>query len=118
MEKYRDDIKKLAGHCGLAADFAKRRWFKVIDLMGTYEHYEDDVSFHPDGECGCVELDDDSLFGIRCDHLMWATGNTEGTDGFYTYPPKVNDRLGILLYGNHKGTLVVKLLIAGGPCIE
>ena len=30
-----------------------------------------DLTFHPTGKCGCIELKDEEMFGIRCNHLMW-----------------------------------------------
>ena len=71
--------------------------------------YSDLLTFHPNGKCGCVLLDDEYMFGIRCDHLMWADGTIEGT-----FEPFINDNTlddAVLLYGNHKGQLITKMLI-------
>lgn len=66
----------------------------------------EDMGFHPNGGCGCVTLGDEEIFGIRCDHLMWLTGDHEylgdGKDG-------------VLLLGNHKGTLFIKYLCEETP---
>ncbi len=64
--------------------------------------YEDNNSaFHPDGCSGCILSNDEPVFGIRCNHLIWMTGDHE-TDG-----------PGVLLVGNHKGSLTMALLRDG-----
>lgn len=73
---------------------------------GDYEVDPEYMGFHPNGGCGCVTLGDEEIFGIRCDHLMWLTGDHEylgdGKDG-------------VLLLGNHKGTLFIKYLCEETP---
>lgn len=73
---------------------------------GDSEIDPEDMGFHPNGGCGCVTLGDEEIFGIRCDHLMWLTGDHEylgdGKDG-------------VLLLGNHKGTLFIKYLCEETP---
>lgn len=73
---------------------------------GDSEVDPEDMGFHPNGGCGCVTRDDEEIFGIRCDHLMWLTGDHEylgdGKDG-------------VLLLGNHKGTLFTKYLCEETP---
>lgn len=73
---------------------------------GGSEVDPEDMGFHPNGGCGCVTLGDEEIFGIRCDHLMWLTGDHEylgdGKDG-------------VLLLGNHKGTLFIKYLCEETP---
>ena len=49
---------------------------------------------------GCITLNDKSMFGIRCNHLMWAEGWIEGAENNHA----------ILVYGNHKGVLEIVLL--------
>ncbi len=49
---------------------------------------------------GCITLNEESMFGIRCNHLMWAEGWIEGAENNQT----------ILVYGNHKGVLEIALL--------
>lgn len=55
-------------------------------------------SFHPNGDCGCILSDDEYVFGIRCNHLIWMDGEDEH------HGPAV------LVVGNHKGCLVMSLL--------
>ena len=57
-------------------------------------------TFHPNGECGCIALCDDYIFGIRCDHLIWFEGECE-------YP----DCKAIIVCGNHKGNYKQKLIV-------
>lgn len=68
---------------------------------GDSEIDSEDMGFHPNGCCGCLTLCDEEICGIRCDHLMWMVGDHEyfgdGKDG-------------VLLLGNHKGTLFLKYL--------
>lgn len=71
-----------------------------------------DTSFHPNGKCGCVELDDDYLFGIRCNHLIWIDGRCEGIEPFWTKEDHEEGKYeSILLIGNHKGLVETRLLI-------
>ena len=62
---------------------------------------EDEEGFHPTGKCGCLEVDDDYRFGIRCDHLMWA----EGWNEFFSVTDKNGNCIDntLYIYGNHKG---------------
>lgn len=75
----------------------------VWDILNNYDDdcIDDEVKygFHPDGRSGCINLNDDYLFGIRCDHLIWMTGEHEYFAG-----------RGVLLLGNHKGILTLKYL--------
>jgi hypothetical protein len=119
------DIEKLA----LCSEMAKKRGsnYELIDISEYYEHQSDELSFHPNGNCGCILLNDSYAFGISCDHLMWAEGQCEGIEYFWTE----NDRTitkekwehnedyffnTILVYGNHKGRLSAKLLVFHEPC--
>ena len=74
---------------------------KVTTLLdwACNDENSEDLAFHPNGCCGCVVVLDDYIFGIRCDHLMWMLGEHESHKG-----------TGVLLLGNHKGTLVLKFL--------
>ena len=58
------------------------------------------LSFHPNGKCGCVDMGDDYIFGIRCGHLIWFEGKCE-------YP----DCEAIIVCGNHKGIYMQKLIV-------
>ena len=68
-----------------------------------------------------METFDDYVFGIRCDHLMWAEGNCEGIEPFWSMRDREyasdDDRdfvlkyKSILVFGNHKGILMTKLIV-------
>jgi hypothetical protein len=110
-------------------DFTKLRMFSPMakEHKGSYEviDYEkidekDDYlfTFHPNGVCGCMLLDDDYAFGIRCDHFMWAEGNCEGVEGFWNDCDFNTDSedlyknfKAILIYGNHKGSLYIRVIL-------
>ena len=71
----------------------------LVSSCGMDPAYEDNTAdFHPDGGSGCILSNDDYVFGIRCNHLIWMTGNHD-TDG-----------PGVLLVGNHKGALTMAIL--------
>lgn len=57
------------------------------------------IGFHPTGPCGCILLDDEYFYDIRCEHLIFIEGWTEG------YSNK-----SILLIGNHKGGMIQQLI--------
>lgn len=86
---------------------------KIIDWEDHYDGFrlsdgseidityvEGAMSFHPNGRCGCINVADDYIYGIRCDHLIWMDGWFEGC-----LSP------GILLIGNHKGCNIMSALI-------
>ena len=74
----------------------------LVSSAGMTPAYEDNsADFHPDGGCGCILSNDDYVFGIRCNHLIWMTGEHE------THGP------GVLLVGNHKGSIAMALLRDG-----
>ena len=118
-----EDIKKLA----LCSEMARYHGsnYEIIDI-NDYRNYQiDDLSFHPNGNCGCILLNDDYAFGIRCDHLMWAEGNCEGIEYFWTENDHSIARTKeslfesynmIIVYGNHKGGLYTKLLVLHEKC--
>lgn len=74
-----------------------------------------DLTFHPTGKCGCFELKDEEMFGIRCNHLMWMDGRMEEIEPF------INDdeeRDVILVFGNHNGAFRVRLISFSGTTDE
>ena len=126
------DLRTLAISCNTAnwylrLDTAKTE-IKLVDYYVQPKgnlNWSGDVNFHPDGRTGCVCLNDDYLFGIRCNHLIWITGTCEYSpceDGRissiiiheYTtdeeYELLNNLPSDILLIGNHKGELCSVLL--------
>ena len=83
-----EDIKVLAENCDEAKKYLEldttKYCIKLIDYwIPSISDTDDSHNFHPNGECGCIELDDDYLFDIRCNHLMWATGYCEYLPGVY-----------------------------------
>jgi len=120
-----EDIEKLA----ICSEMARkhRSNYEIIDIEDYYKHQTERLSFHPNGNCGCILLDDDYAFGIRCDHLMWAEGACEGIEYFWTendhtiaeekFKREEDDVYNaILIYGNHKGGLYTKLLVLHEKC--
>ena len=114
------DIDKLA----LCSEMAKRygNSYEIINVNEYRNNQTDDLSFHPNGNCGCIQLDDDYAFDIRCNHLMWAEGVCEGSEYFWTendhkvaenkYEQNEHEVYNVILvYGNHKGSLVTKLIV-------
>lgn len=68
--------------------------------------------FHPKNNSGIILLDDDYLFGIRCDHLVWIDGKTWR----WYYEDEFSCRMdnetdAVMLIGNHKGGLLLKLIV-------
>ena len=84
-----------------------------VRVVSVYEDYETNtmmltpgkqMMFHPDGNSGCVHLADEYAFGIRCDHLMWLSGECE--------PEEMDIAQGgraVMLIGNHKGLTMIRL---------
>jgi len=75
-------------------------------LCNSYNQF----SLHPNGNCGCIELDDDYMFGIRCNHLMWSECCCEGVEDFWD-EDNLDEYDVILIYGNHKGEFTIKILV-------
>ena len=105
------DVRDLASHSELAKKFLAEadaiELFAVTNSEGISDNDvpfdEATLSFHPNGRCGTVLLNDNYMFSICCNHLMWADGDCELFGDNY---------LGaILVYGNHKGTLVSNMLV-------
>lgn len=59
-----------------------------------------EMTFHPNGKCGCIELEDDYFLDIKCDHLMWMDGNVEDEKWSKA----------VLVCGNHKGFMKARLI--------
>lgn len=77
----------------------------------------DEGAFHPNGNSGCVVMNDEYICDIRCEHLIWICGWHEHY-GQTTKISKDKDRPEwedyacscVMLVGNHKGNLVVSLI--------
>lgn len=91
-----ESFRRLSEHSDLTKRLLKHHSTRLDCLRNCH----DELSFHPNGKCGCITLNDESMFGIRCNHLMWAEGWLEGAENNQT----------ILVYGNHKGVLEIVLL--------
>jgi len=108
-----EDIEKLAICSQMARKYGSN--YEIIDVDDYNKHHLDTLSFHPNGNCGCILLDDDYAFGIRCNHLLWAEGSCEGIEYFWTEDDHANKEYdaykSILVCGNHKGGLSTKLLV-------
>ena len=115
-----EDIEKLATCSEMAKKYGSN--YEIVDVDEYRRQQTDNLSFHPNGNCGCILLDDNYAFGIRCNHLMWAEGECEGIEYFWTendhaiaeekYERKEYDSYkAIFIYGNHKGGLCSKLLV-------
>lgn len=120
-----EDIEKLAICSEMARKYGSN--YEIIDIDEYYERQTDYLSFHPNGNCGCILLDDKYAFGIKCNHLMWAEGNCEGIEYFWTKDDhtiteekfkreEYDVYKVILVYGNHKGELSTKLLVLHEKC--
>ena len=90
----KSDLLELSRFSDVAKEMANDTNENHVLVFFEPEIWEDNT-FHPK-KCGCLEVNDDYKFGIRCNHLVWIEGYTE------------NDDLGtIYLMGNHKGTLTL-----------
>ena len=107
--KIEESIVKLAVVSKYAKQFVEKGDYEIFDIRNFDGVYKDCLSFHPNGNCGCIEVNDDEMFGIRCNHLIWAEGFCESIEPFLIGK---NGKTVILVYGNHKGTLVVKMLFS------
>ena len=120
-ETYKQDLLLLATHSEFARKYAfdketyetkclvKRLNERVKDLSNLFGWYDDNVAdptdyFHPINS-GCIILDDDYLFGIRCNHLIWID--------YYDL-----DSLKTLLIGNHKGATQFRVIEYTDTCDE
>lgn len=119
------DLALLADHSLIARQILESGFYRVIPLL-TYNNdyldldskWEQQFAFHPNGKCGCINLDDNCLFNIRCDHFMWAEGNLERYEPFFTKfdfnedEPILNEKEldCVLCYGNHKGEFRMMLI--------
>lgn len=125
-----NDLLKLA-KCSVMANRLMSCKVELISLETNFREKlsfnQDDFAFHPNGNCGCIRMGDDYIFGIRCDHLMWMEGNCEGTESFWNG----NDHLAaesaddtddvfctILITANHKGIFMQKLIVFHAMTVE
>lgn len=86
---------------------------EYMDYFPTLSKLQEQFSFHPNGNTGCIHIDDDYIFGIRCNHLIWIEGECEG--GEFWWKEKDFEEEGypksILICGNHKGYFRIKMIV-------
>jgi len=105
VEYVKTDFSRLQNLSKLAASH-KESDVIIVNLFETNpdeenlwaSHEFEMLDFHPNGICGCIEMDDAEIFGIQCNHLMWSEGWLE------------NGHDSILIYGNDRGHLIGKLV--------
>jgi len=102
-----DSFKILSKHSDIARQMMEQNSSRIICLRGRNGIYTNELSFHPNGKCGCIETNGKYMFGICCNHLMWAEGYVEGGEAFMK---GIENNNVILVYGNHKGELESELL--------
>ena len=109
MNMFQSDFEVLTGHSELAFKLKSRNYdvFTVLDWdnydpKGTAYSWSSGqgFGFHPNGRIGCINLNDDCFMGIRCNHIMWMDGWCEGL----CCPA-------ITLVGNHKGGIILKVIL-------
>lgn len=120
-----ENLKLLAEHSPIAKQILKTGSYRVIPLFTYSNDYldkdtsdEQQFAFHPNGKCGCINLNDKEVFNIRCNHLMWSDGYIERYEPFFTKfdfnddKPITNiEELNcVLCYGNHKGEFRMVLI--------
>lgn len=77
--------------------------FPTNQQMSYLSETGESIGFHPTGPCGCILLNDEYFYDIRCEHLIFIEGWTEG------YGCDA-----ILLIGNHKGGMIQQLITFDG----
>lgn len=105
MTDFNEDLRKLGESSPLAKQFVQLNILEHCKIADIDSKSLEEFTFHPNGDCGCISLLDDYMFGIRCDHLMWSDGDCEGTEPFLN-----GNKPAILVYGNHKGIFMMKLI--------
>jgi hypothetical protein len=106
MTDFNEDLRKLGESSPLAKQFDNMYGFKDCKIIDIDSKSLDGFSFHPTGDCGCIVPANDYMFGIKCNpYLMWSDGFCEGVEPFLSAASPA-----ILLYANHKGNFVMKLI--------
>lgn len=110
------DIQKLSEKSEMVKKaLNEKRDFKLYTLYllqdGLLCNPYNEFSLHPNGNCGCIELDDSNMFGIRCDHLMYCECWCEAVEEFWNEDDNLDNYNVILIYGNHKGLFTIKVLV-------
>lgn len=79
--------------------------FQFLLMDYTFDTNDPTESFHPNGRVSCIEANDEYVFGIRCDHLIVMDGRLD-----VEFVDEKNGTPSILLYGNHKGWNITKII--------
>lgn len=103
----KESYNKLSEFSEIAKKMIEQSSSRIVNIRNSMSITTEDITFHPNGNCGSIKLDDETMFGIRCDHLIWAEGTCEGTE---TFMDGIKNKDAILVCGNHKGGLVIELL--------
>lgn len=120
------------GYVDCYADFKKESEIANILLNGEWDvkkvYDGEDIDtgkgrelyvtgFIPNGKCGCIVIDDDYLFGIRCNHLMWMEGKVRKNFLVKHCGAEPDDSLPehccvkcLMVFGNHKGIFMMNLV--------
>lgn len=101
-----ESILKLTEQSEMAKRLAKEKSFKLITVGSRSKGYDGLLTFHPNGKTGCIEMNDDYIFGIRCDHMIWVEGWCEDQEPFITEWGQEC----IMLLANHKGDFYTLIL--------
>lgn len=125
MQKFKHSLENLAKHSKLVETCQnagmKSKIFCLDDPTSREKivnfDFDPYITFHPTG-CGMIELEDDYLFDIRCNHCIFIEGYCEGdetdwecesvwwTDDFEVCQNENSWRNAfpaVLIQGNHKG---------------
>lgn len=109
LEKAKKSLEKLMLVSKMASNILNSGIIRVVEVIGyDVNPYQKNFTFHPNGNCGCIKLDDDYFLDIRCDHLMWAEGWCEMDDELLNLWD--NQMNVIFIYGNHKGTFKAQVI--------
>lgn len=83
-----------------------------LDQCEPEELYKGSPTFHPNGRSGCILMEDCYFLDIRCDHLVWTEGWLEPTDDLVdgSLSKRGSEFPAVMILGNHKGCLYVRLL--------
>ena len=103
----KESFQKLSEVSDMAKQMLEQTSTRIVLLRSNYGTYTNEFSFHPNGKGGCINLENEYMFGIRCDHLMWSEGEVEGVEDFMEGIENTNV---ILIFGNHKGSFCEELL--------
>ena len=106
-DEIKKSLEKLSSKSGVARAMLAKSNIQVTDIL-DYESYHKESTFHPDGESGSIELNDEYCMGIRCNHLIWVEGCCEDDDDYVNVGAPEEKVL--MIMGNHKGFLKIQVI--------